>query len=61
MGVFEVTMAVAMLIGSAASSYIFSATGYIFVYGIGAALCFLALLYTVFLLPESLQQPETSV
>ncbi|XP_048518197.1 proton-coupled folate transporter [Dendroctonus ponderosae] len=60
MGVLEVTLAAAVLIGSASSSYVFSATGYMAVYGIGAALCFLALLYTVFLLPESLQEPETA-
>uniref|UniRef100_A0AAR5P229 Major facilitator superfamily (MFS) profile domain-containing protein n=1 Tax=Dendroctonus ponderosae TaxID=77166 RepID=A0AAR5P229_DENPD len=60
MGVLEVTLAAAVLIGSASSSYVFNATGYMAVYGIGAALCFLALLYTVFLLPESLQEPETA-
>lgn len=61
MGIFEVTMAVAVLAGSSSSSYVFNATSYATCYSIGALTCFLAFLYTWWLLPESLEVRETTV
>lgn len=59
MGIFDIVMQVAVLIGNSSSSYLLIATNYVIVYSISAACPIIALIYTIFFLPESLQQRES--
>ncbi|KAF7270269.1 hypothetical protein GWI33_016735 [Rhynchophorus ferrugineus] len=59
MGIFEATMAAAVLLGNMSSSYLLKATNYEVVYLVATLSLFLALLYTIFWIPESLQSLET--
>ncbi|XP_050306771.1 proton-coupled folate transporter-like [Anthonomus grandis grandis] len=59
-GIFDLAMAAGVLIGMSSSSYLLIATNYVTVFSIGAALQTVALIYVIFLLPESLQHRETS-
>lgn len=59
MAVFEAVLAGGILVGNISSSYLFYATNYVWVFTVAAGLCALGLLYTVFLIPESVQNPET--
>lgn len=61
MGIFELVMAVAVFTGSLSSSYVFNATSYTAVFSIATLLCFTALLFTIFLIEESLETIEESV
>lgn len=61
MAVFEAVLAGGILIGNILSSYLFYATNYMSVFAIAAGLNALGLLYTIFFIPESLQNPETQV
>ncbi|KAL3288493.1 hypothetical protein HHI36_002935 [Cryptolaemus montrouzieri] len=59
MGIFEVVVSVGQLLGTMSSSYIFNATGYIGIFVVAASLYLIALLYTVFVLQESIINIET--
>ncbi|KAL3288491.1 hypothetical protein HHI36_002933 [Cryptolaemus montrouzieri] len=59
MGIFEVVLSVGMLLGMISSSYIFNATGYIGIFVVAAGLYIIALIYTIFVLEESLPNRET--
>lgn len=61
MAVFEAVLAGGILIGNVLSSYLFYALNYMSVFAIAAGLNALGLLYTIFFIPESLQNPETQV
>lgn len=61
MAVFEAVLAGGILVGNISSSYLFYATNYVWVFTVAAGLCALGLLYTVFFIPESVQNPETQV
>lgn len=61
MGIFEVVISIGMLIGMISSSYIFNAVDYIGVFGIAAGSYIVALIYTIFILDESLSDVETEV
>ncbi|XP_066138566.1 probable peptidoglycan muropeptide transporter SLC46 isoform X2 [Euwallacea fornicatus] len=58
MGVFETVMAVAVLLGSASSSYVYSAINYITVYAIAGFSSLLALVHALCFIPESLPNRE---
>ncbi|KAJ8925662.1 hypothetical protein NQ315_009507 [Exocentrus adspersus] len=59
MALFEGVLAGGILLGNISSSYLFYATSYVWVFAIAAAISALGLLYTIFFIPESLQNPET--
>lgn len=61
MGLFDIMIALAVMLGNSASSYILIATNYVFVYSISVVCHLLALVYTIFFVPESLQERETEV
>ncbi|XP_076269606.1 putative peptidoglycan muropeptide transporter SLC46 isoform X1 [Rhynchophorus ferrugineus] len=58
MGVFDIVMTCAVLLGNTASSYILVATSYVMVYTISGILHVLALVFTIFFIPESLRERE---
>jgi PCFT/HCP family folate transporter-like MFS transporter 1/3 len=59
MGVFEAVLSLGILMGNVSSSYVFSVTNYLGTFLISATCCFLNVIFTVFLIPESLINPET--
>ncbi|ENN78722.1 hypothetical protein HUJ04_002793 [Dendroctonus ponderosae] len=59
MGILDVVMALASLIGNTSSSYILIATNYFIVYCIATACQLVALGYAIFFVPESLPERET--
>jgi PCFT/HCP family folate transporter-like MFS transporter 1/3 len=61
MGVFEAVLSLGILMGNVSSSYVFSVTNYLGTFLISATCCFLNVIFTVFLIPESLINPETEV
>lgn len=61
MGLFDLMIGLAVMLGNSASSYILISTNYVLVYCISAACHLLAIVYTIFLVPESLQERETEV
>nr|CAH7748371.1 unnamed protein product [Callosobruchus chinensis] len=59
MVVFEAVLTVGTLLGSMTSSYIFYMTSYQAIFGIAAVCHIIAVLYTWFLVPESVRNVET--
>ncbi|XP_044745388.1 proton-coupled folate transporter-like [Coccinella septempunctata] len=59
MGIFEVVLSIGMLIGMISSSYIFNAVDYVGVFMIATGSYTIALLYTIFILEESLPNVQT--
>ncbi|XP_050306774.1 proton-coupled folate transporter-like [Anthonomus grandis grandis] len=59
-GIFELAMTAGVLIGTYSSSYLLIATSYLTVFSIGAVSQIVALLYVIFLIPESLKLKESS-
>ncbi|XP_018576193.1 proton-coupled folate transporter isoform X2 [Anoplophora glabripennis] len=59
MAVFEAVLAGGILVGNISGSYLFYATNYVWVFTISTGICGLGLLYTIFFIPESVQNPET--
>ncbi|CAH1110898.1 unnamed protein product [Psylliodes chrysocephalus] len=61
MAFFEATLAFGVLTGSVVSSYIFYATNYEFIFAIAAGCVLIGILYTVFVIPESLSSLERTL
>uniref|UniRef100_A0A6P7EYQ3 Proton-coupled folate transporter-like n=1 Tax=Diabrotica virgifera virgifera TaxID=50390 RepID=A0A6P7EYQ3_DIAVI len=55
MGFFEAGVALSFIIGSLCSSYLFYATNYVTIYIISTSMMCVSLLYSIFLVPESLK------
>ncbi|CAG9765984.1 unnamed protein product [Ceutorhynchus assimilis] len=60
MGLFDIAMGLAVLLGNTASSYLLIATNYVIVYCVATACHVVGLVYTIFFIPESLRQRETT-
>ncbi|XP_066249962.1 probable peptidoglycan muropeptide transporter SLC46 [Euwallacea similis] len=60
MGMFEAVMAMAVLLGSASSSYIYNATNYVIIYAIASLSSLLALAHALYFIPESLPNRENT-
>uniref|UniRef100_A0A6P7GU06 Proton-coupled folate transporter-like n=1 Tax=Diabrotica virgifera virgifera TaxID=50390 RepID=A0A6P7GU06_DIAVI len=58
MAIYEASTALGTVIGTAISSYIFYATNYTTVFALAAGSTLLGILYTVFFIPESLQEAD---
>ncbi|XP_030747837.1 proton-coupled folate transporter-like [Sitophilus oryzae] len=59
MGLFDVVMTSAVLIGNTASSYVLAATSYVMVYCIAAVCHIIALIFTTLFIAESLHERDT--
>lgn len=59
MGIFEVVLSIGMLVGMISSSYIFNAVDYVGVFVIATGSYLIALLYSIFILEESLPNVQT--
>ncbi|KAL1497054.1 hypothetical protein ABEB36_008081 [Hypothenemus hampei] len=60
LGLFDVAMAIALLLGNSSSSYLLIATNYVTVYCISIVCHVLALIYTIFFIKESLRERDTN-
>lgn len=61
MGILEGCFSLGAIAGTFLSSYVFNAVGYIGIFGICAVVSFIAILFTWFLIPESLPEVEREV
>lgn len=61
MATIEALTAVVSLIGNTSSSYIFYATSYTFIFAITAFLSLISLFYTIFFIPESVENAQQEV
>lgn len=59
MGIFEVTFASGVLLGTIMSSYVYKWVGYVGIFVVSTGCMGLALLFTIFILVESLQETQT--
>lgn len=61
MAIFEAVLVAGILIGNVASPYLFYATNYATVFVVAATCCILALIYGIYIIPESVENIETEV
>lgn len=61
MGFFEAALSLGIFLGNISSSYLWKATNYPTVFFISGLCCALAAAFTLFLIPESLPNPEPEV
>lgn len=61
MGLLDASLMSGMLLGTLLSSFVFSAVGYVALFGICTSCLAVALLFTYFLIPESVQVQESEV
>lgn len=59
MGLLDAALMLGMLLGTLLSSIIFAAVGYVILFGICTLCLTIALLYTYFFIPESVQIEQT--
>lgn len=59
-GVVETMLVLGMLFGSLSSSYVYAFGGYLTVFGVSAFCNFLALLYVIFVIVESVPNIESN-
>ncbi|XP_066259179.1 probable peptidoglycan muropeptide transporter SLC46 [Euwallacea similis] len=58
-GIFDITLGIATLLGNSLSSYLLIATNYVVLYSISLACHLIAIAYTIIFIPESLRERET--
>lgn len=61
MGILEGCFSLGSIAGTVLSSYVFNALGYTGIFGICAIVSFISILFTWFLVPESLPEVEREV